>query len=223
MTTYSFLPLVACGGSLVMQAVAARTQFVSPSRISVRSKIIGLAFAVFGFSNLYGLSLASAGYAPVAVGLLLYGLANWVFWAACRANRERRLSIAFTPDEPMHLMVSRVYRFIRHPFYTSYCLTWLAGAVAARSFLLLGEFAAMAAIYYCAARFEERKFAQSTFAEAYRTYRKGTGMFGPRIKLSLPGNCMSRKNPGLERSGSIRLSTRQKTIMSSRSSKDPLA
>ena len=36
-------------------------------------------------------------------------------------------------DTPASLNQSGPYRFVRHPFYTSYSLTWLAAAVATAS------------------------------------------------------------------------------------------
>ncbi|MNC97641.1 hypothetical protein D3C83_153610 [compost metagenome] len=70
---------------------------------------------------------------------------------------------------------------MRHPFYASYLLYWLAGAVAIREAWLVPAFAVIVVLYVLAARTEERKFARSAVCDAYDAYRRKTGMFVPRL------------------------------------------
>jgi protein-S-isoprenylcysteine O-methyltransferase Ste14 len=68
---------------------------------------------------------------------------------------------------------------MRHPFYCSYLLAWLAGAVATLSPWLAGAFVGMFVLYLIAARDEEKKFASSSLGDAYASYCSSTGQFFP--------------------------------------------
>ena len=116
-----------------------------------------------------------------AIGCLLYVASLALYWWCVRANRERPISYAYSGDEPGHLVVRGPYRFVRHPFYSTYMLTWLAGTVASGQPWLLLSVAVMAWAYNRAANFEEAKFAQSDLAERYAEYRQTTGKFFPRL------------------------------------------
>ena len=76
-------------------------------------------------------------------------------------------------------MLPGPYRFVRHPFYCSYLLTWAAGVVASAQFWLLPTVAIMLIIYTRAAKLEEEKFTRSPLAETYKSYRTRTGLFLP--------------------------------------------
>ena len=80
---------------------------------------------------------------------------------------------------PAHLMTTGPYRVVRHPFYCSYLLVWLAGLVATAKWWLALTVAIMVAIYLRAARFEERKFLDSALARHYRDYQARTGQLVP--------------------------------------------
>lgn len=119
--------------------------------------------------------------ATTVIALLLYCASFALFWVCVRVNRKGPLSVAFSTDKPGHLVTRGPYRFVRHPFYVSYSLAWIAGIIAsARPWLLL-SLLVMGAIYYRAATFEERKFASGELAAAYENYRRRTGMFIPRL------------------------------------------
>jgi protein-S-isoprenylcysteine O-methyltransferase Ste14 len=71
------------------------------------------------------------------------------------------------------------YRFVRHPFYAAYTLSWLAGWVASHSWLALGSTIIMVATYIVAASREERKFRTSALAAAHAAYCRRTGFMLP--------------------------------------------
>jgi protein-S-isoprenylcysteine O-methyltransferase Ste14 len=112
-------------------------------------------------------------------GTALYVLAWLLFEWAVKATRERRLSFAFSSDWPVRLMNRGPYRLVRHPFYTSYMLAWIATLVATRQPLLLGLILGMFVFYNRAANYEESKFAASPLADDYASYRARTGKFLP--------------------------------------------
>jgi protein-S-isoprenylcysteine O-methyltransferase Ste14 len=104
-----------------------------------------------------------------------------VFWWAIRANRERPLRIAFSKGAPEHFIKQGPYRIVRHPFYTSYTIAWIAGALASRN-LGLALTAAVMFVFYCrAASLEERQFGDSSYAEEYDEYSRKTGRFLPKL------------------------------------------
>src|SRR5690349_18696746 len=64
------------------------------------------------------------------VGLVLEGLALWLFWAAIKASRAARLKMAFDVQNPHGLVTTGPYRYLRHPFYTSYLIFWVGWVIA---------------------------------------------------------------------------------------------
>ena len=115
----------------------------------------------------------------IVVAVFLYSLALMIFWSAIKANRGEPLSACFSENEPLHLVRHGPYRILRHPFYVSYLLTWLSGAVATLNLWLALSFLAMCGLYVKAAREEERKFEASPLAHAYVQYRLSVGGFLP--------------------------------------------
>ena len=122
-----------------------------------------------------------------ALGCLLYAASLSFYWWCVRANSGRPISYAYSGDEPGHIVVRGPYRFVRHPFYSTYMLTWLAGTAASGQPWLLLSVAVMAWAYNRAANFEEAKFAQSALAERYTDYRQATGKFFPRLTAAKRG------------------------------------
>jgi protein-S-isoprenylcysteine O-methyltransferase Ste14 len=121
-----------------------------------------------------------------SLAALLYLCSLGLFWWAIRTNSSARLSAAFSPDVPVHLVDSGPYRFIRHPFYCSYVVAWSAGTIATARWWLLPTVAIMAIIYWKAANSEEEKFSRSPLAAEYQKYRERTAWLVPNpMKLLL--------------------------------------
>jgi protein-S-isoprenylcysteine O-methyltransferase Ste14 len=134
-----------------------------------------------------GLDIARAPRTPIpparlvpAVGLYLASLA--LFVASALANRDRPLTLAYSADPPSHLQQTGPYRFVRHPFYTSYLFTFAGGSFGAGSALGRASVALMLWTYWNAAKFEEKKFASTDLREDYALYAREVGMFLPRIR-----------------------------------------
>lgn len=115
------------------------------------------------------------------VGLVLEGLALWLFWSAIKASRAARLKMAFDVQNPHALVTGGPYRYLRHPFYTSYLIFWVGWAVATWSLWSLPPLAVIVVIYVLAALGEERKFSRTAMAADYDAYRRQTGFFWPRL------------------------------------------
>jgi protein-S-isoprenylcysteine O-methyltransferase Ste14 len=177
--------LLAC---LISFAWAMRRFFVKPAGMTAGMKLTG--FCGVAFSLLHIAVILTARDLTVSrtiAGAVMYLAALGMFWWAIAANRRQPLSACFSPDAPSHLMQSGPYRFVRHPFYCSYLLTWVAGVVATVNAWLLLTVIVMMAIYIHAAVNEERKFSLSPLADAYREYRSRTGLFMPNPLKLLAG------------------------------------
>lgn len=119
---------------------------------------------------------------PAMIAALVIELASLVlFWRAIGASRQARLLLAFDANLPHSIVCSGPYRFVRHPFYTSYIVFWTGWAIGTWSLWAVPPLVLMIAIYVLAARGEETKFAATGLAADYQQYRKRTGMFWPRL------------------------------------------
>jgi protein-S-isoprenylcysteine O-methyltransferase Ste14 len=177
---WQLLPFTLLLASLASFGWAMRKFFLKPSGDNTGMKVIRAASSVFAVLNL-GTMLSTPGIparqalAASAVYLLALGLFFW----SIRVNRQSSLSAAFSLDSPRHLVNWGPYRFIRHPFYCAYLMTWSAGFVATGRWWLLPSIVVMFVVYLKAAQVEEQKFAHSPLAEEYRKYQESTGFFLP--------------------------------------------
>src|SRR5579864_7160379 len=172
---------------LVSFAWGMRKFFVQPSGTTAGMKLISTCGVLFAALHLVAILLPGSVTAERGwLGTLLYVWSLGLFWWAIRANSAARLSAAFSPDVPVHLVENGPYRFIRHPFYCSYVLAWSAGTIATARWWLLPTVVAMVAIYLRAATIEEEKFSRSSLAAEYQRYRARTALLVPNpMKLLL--------------------------------------
>jgi protein-S-isoprenylcysteine O-methyltransferase Ste14 len=143
------------------------------------TKICGLLFSVLHLKLMVSQTVIQPAQGLLAT--LLYVASLMLFWWAAYTNRAKPLSAVFSPDLPMHFVNHGPYAWIRHPFYTSYLLTWLAGVVATGHLWLLSTVLVMVTIYWRAAQLEEKKFFQTALASLYAAYRTRTGLFAPSL------------------------------------------
>lgn len=179
--------LVICLGSFTW---GMRKFFSQPAGVTAGMKIIQIFGALAALVN-FAAYFAAGDIAPerAAGAALCYLLALALFWSAIRSGARASFSAAFSPDEPISLVDHGAYRLVRHPFYSSYLLTWFAGPLATLRWWLLPPLVAMLVIYARAAAAEERKFACSPLAQAYAAYRSRTGTFLPNpVKMLLARN-----------------------------------
>jgi len=169
--------LLTCFGSF---AWAVRKFFVKPEQMTSGLKMTMLAGSLFALLHLLTILRTPVLQTPaVVIGAVLYCLALAIFWWTIAAHRLKPLAACFSQNEQLHLVRHGPYRFVRHPFYCSYLLTWLAGALATLNIWLGLTFVVMFVLYLIAALKEEHKFASSPLAEAYEQYRSATGRFLP--------------------------------------------
>ncbi|MFZ2101343.1 MAG: isoprenylcysteine carboxylmethyltransferase family protein [Oricola sp.] len=115
------------------------------------------------------------------VGVVVMVVAELLFWSAIRATRKANLLAAFAIENPHALVMTGPYRFIRHPFYTSYLLYWAGYSIATWTVWSIPLFVGLAVMYWRAAADEEAKFSRTGMAETYADYMRGTGRFFPRF------------------------------------------
>ena len=113
--------------------------------------------------------------------VIIGALGLWLFFRTIAASRDRGLHFAFDPDNPVSLVTSGPYRVVRHPFYTSYLIFWVAMTLGAWSVWGIAVLVLLTAMYTVAARTEEAKFAATPMAGEYAEYRKRAGMFWPKL------------------------------------------
>ena len=130
------------------------------------------------------LILLWTGEAPLIaqlVALALEALSLWIFFRTIAASRDGALHFAFDTENPVSLVTSGPYRYVRHPFYTSYLIFWTGLAIGTWSLWAVPVLVLMAVLYTVAARGEEAKFARTQMSDEYATYRARTGMFWPKL------------------------------------------
>lgn len=118
----------------------------------------------------------------VLLGVALELASLVLFWAAVRASRDARLRLAFDAENPDSLVTEGPYRYLRHPFYTSYLIFWSGWAIAVWSTWALAPLLAILVVYVIAASGEERKFERTALAGDYQAYKQRTGFFWPRLR-----------------------------------------
>jgi protein-S-isoprenylcysteine O-methyltransferase Ste14 len=114
----------------------------------------------------------------IGLGLQLASIA--IFWWAVSASRAARLRFAFDEENPHSLVQGGPYRYVRHPFYTSYILFWTGWALATWTLWAVVPVLALIALYVVAARGEEAQFAQTDLSSDYANYRAATGFMLPK-------------------------------------------
>lgn len=114
------------------------------------------------------------------IGWLVMAKSLALFLWAIAASRTARLRFVYDPEKPHSLVQTGPYRYVRHPFYTSYMLLFIGWAIADWQWLGVVVPVVIVALYFFAARMEERNFAASPLADSYADYHRRVGGFVPR-------------------------------------------
>jgi protein-S-isoprenylcysteine O-methyltransferase Ste14 len=156
--------------------------FRRSAQLTPRAGRVAILGAVCSLVHATAIATTAGPPAARAAGLVLIALATLLFWLAVRACGAMRLTTIFETDVPHRLIGHGPFRYVRHPFYASYTLFWIGGALASGSWLALAAAGLMVVIYVVAARGEERKFAVSALAGEYDAYRRTAGLMWPAIR-----------------------------------------
>jgi len=166
-------------------AMAIMWHFVRPAEASwlMRSVAsLGTLFGLLQVAAIIGTPAISVTFWIVAV--LLYGSALSLFWWTLVTTHGHGFFLAFSPFPPTILLAEGPYRWVRHPFYTSYVLYWMAGVSATASWWISFSVLVMGALYWRAAVQEETEFLQGNQSKAYRKYMVSVGRFFPTLRRS---------------------------------------
>lgn len=130
-------------------------------------------------THIAGLSLSAL--RPVicqvtALAIDVCGLA--LFLWAWQATKRNPLPIAFSQSVPHDVFCTGPYSLIRHPFYTAYAMTWIAGVVATTHWVLAVSALWMICLYVVTARREERRLLGSHLGQGYRRYSEMVSIAG---------------------------------------------
>ncbi len=175
--------LFALGYFLVISA-ATKQHFASekyPLGMYVISalSLVGLfAFLVHAYWS--NLSNSVATVVLISAAFLLFG------WAA-RHSLRKNLSLAFGKEARIDkIITSGPWKFIRHPFYLSYLVFWLACMIGTQHLASVSVFIALLFIYCYSALLEERILRNGRHREDYLRYQENVGFLLPKIlpKLS---------------------------------------
>jgi protein-S-isoprenylcysteine O-methyltransferase Ste14 len=108
-----------------------------------------------------------------------------------------RLALYHQPgDAPHEIVTDGAYRWVRHPFYTSYLLLYLAAVLAFPHWGTIALAAYMLVALNITAAGEEKRLSASAFGAEYRDYIGRTGRFLPRLATWPPaGKAAGRQEP----------------------------
>jgi len=95
-----------------------------------------------------------------------------LYWMALRTHKIK-LTYSFVDDTPTHIVTSGPYKNVRHPFYTSYLITYLAVSIYTLDLFVIGLSIFWVVFYYWASYFEEKKFANK---EIWRALKDKEGL-----------------------------------------------
>ncbi|MCL3883947.1 isoprenylcysteine carboxylmethyltransferase family protein [Marivita sp. GX14005] len=140
--------------------------------------------SLLSLAGLFGFLVPAFGgdlvYPGAALGLILCAFA--LFGWAVRHSRSKRLSLAFDGQTRIDAIItSGPWTYVRHPFYLSYILFWLACAAGSVDPVVITAFVTLTFIYCYSALQEERALQAGRHGSQYLEYRKKTGFLLPRL------------------------------------------
>lgn len=180
-TPLDWILLAAGTGTAIIVAVAIQDFFVdsrvnNPRIRALQDLGVGLAVIHFGVLLVRG----SAGPGWAIAGIAMYAAATTLFLSSVEAARRVPLARTLVEGMPKSLITTGPFAVIRHPFYLSFSLAWLAAPVASHGPVIMLLSIGAIAVYVIAARREEREL-EDQFGEAYRNYKLGTGYVLPPV------------------------------------------
>jgi protein-S-isoprenylcysteine O-methyltransferase Ste14 len=174
----SFALLAICFGSFAWGMQKLFTVPKPVPRLVLVIKIFGTGFAL---ASAYLLFNETRPLATIYVGWAFYIAGTLLFWLTYKSSKAIRFAFAFV-DAPQELIFRKgPFRWIRHPFYSSYLLGWIGSVFISDHILLKLALAFMGFLYWKAATEEEAGFLRSELKSEYASYRSNVGKFIPRF------------------------------------------
>lgn len=159
--------------------------FERPTKKTVKFLAInltGLVIIANALWRTYRVSLVE-NYAHLLSTIILLA-SFFIFWLSVRVCRDFNMKFAFFGETSLlqGIVKNSTYSFIRHPFYTSYSLTWIAVLMFSRDLISFILVILICFQYYIAALEEEKSILESSQGEDYKLYMARTGRFFPLFK-----------------------------------------
>lgn len=178
----SILFLAGAMGVFAYFAWAIRYHFVS-TRMPVPMRIVSVLATTALLTGIIAVLRAPPSSWQLALAAMGVLSALGIFHGAVRATRGRGLTLAFDPVAPPRIADGGPFRWVRHPFYLSYIVFWIALLVAAPVLPLAAVTLALATFYVNSAVAEERTILASPQAEHYRAATHSAGFLWPRLPI----------------------------------------
>lgn len=142
--------------------------------------MVGLSF-VATIGTIAVTIMSDVPYVRMAITVAMTTFAALLIKLAFRAIKKKNLGLAFSGIVPEAVVQYGPYRFVRHPLYLAYSVFWTSCAILSASLFVVIPVVAIIALYFHAARSEERDLLNSTVGPDYRAYRARTGIMLPRL------------------------------------------
>ncbi len=122
----------------------------------------------------------SSPYSARIIGAIIIQVFSFVvFWTTISYIGKHKLLVAGSEEKPLHFFSTGPFQYVRHPFYSTYLLSYLGTFIADSSYPFLILIMMLIYFYYKTAREEEGRFDLSEYKEGYAEYKSKTGMFVP--------------------------------------------
>lgn len=165
---------------MTVYAVVGRRHFRS-ARMPMAAMVLTIGLVVAMLICLRLMWTSAPPLLALVSGIGLESMALWIFLLAVSSSRDAGLRLAFDREPSDRLVVSGAYRYVRHPIYLSYLMFWAGACLGTGSPWSVPVLGIVAATYVAAARGEEAALTAGPGSEAYRAYRRSTGMLLPNI------------------------------------------
>jgi protein-S-isoprenylcysteine O-methyltransferase Ste14 len=183
MTTAAYLQAIGISvmfiANFVLFSIALKRTFSRPEGIPLTMRMLMICGVISAITDVDVLLSSTGALWRTAIGAALLIASRHLFAEAEKATSKEKLSIAFSSDSPIRIYTAGPYRVVRHPFYTSYLLTWLGVVVTTANIISTVPLLVMGFFYVNAAMLEESRFLRSPLKIEYETYQQITGMFIP--------------------------------------------
>lgn len=181
MVTWKVLELAALASAFGGIAWGVRYFFIPPARTTKAVWLVAPAATLTCLAQAHAIWYGGIVPTRAFAALTLYAASMALYWSTLIAARRQPLAAIYGGDQPGPVIAQGPYRYLRHPFYVSYSLCWMAGATAGATWYAVAGAALMIGLYAHAARREEAAFAHSRHAAHYAAYASTAGFFWPRL------------------------------------------
>lgn len=104
-----------------------------------------------------------------------------VYWLSVKSLNGYKLAVIHGNIDNNKIFSEGVYKYIRHPFYTSYLICYVGVGLCLPSPLIILLSVLLLVVYGYAAYSEEKGFLEGELRHKYIKYKESTGMFLPKF------------------------------------------